>query len=87
MYILSLSFRSVALLLNVEKSTVHYWVDKFKNVLESERNEGVKKACDSKSIHRLNNSEIQWHKILPSRSFRSTRNALIILFQGSLEDM
>ncbi|RLI86963.1 MAG: hypothetical protein DRO98_04710 [Archaeoglobales archaeon] len=37
MYLLSSSFRRIALLLNVGKSTVHYWVEKFKDALESER--------------------------------------------------
>ena len=43
MYLLSSSFRRIALLLNVGKSTVHYWIEKFKDVLESERREKVKK--------------------------------------------
>ena len=30
MYLLSSSFRRIALLLNVGKSSVHYWVDRFK---------------------------------------------------------
>ncbi len=38
-YLLSSSFRKIALLLNVGKSTVHYWVEKFKDALESERRE------------------------------------------------
>ncbi|RLI86090.1 MAG: hypothetical protein DRO98_05900, partial [Archaeoglobales archaeon] len=42
MYLLSSSFRRIALLLNVGKSTVHYWVEKFKDGLESERREKVK---------------------------------------------
>ena len=42
MYLLSSSFRKIALLLNVGKSTVHYWVEKFKDALESERREKVK---------------------------------------------
>ena len=37
MYLLSSSFRRIALLLNVGKSSVHYWVEKFKDALESER--------------------------------------------------
>jgi len=43
MYLLSSSFRRIALLLNVGKSTVHYWIDRFKDVLDSERKEEVKK--------------------------------------------
>ena len=43
MYLLSSSFRKIALLLNAGKSTVHYWVEKFKDALESERREKVKK--------------------------------------------
>ena len=43
MYLLSSSFRKIALLLNVGKSTVHYWVEKFKDAFESERREKVKK--------------------------------------------
>ncbi|MHC1566405.1 MAG: hypothetical protein ACXQTD_01380 [Candidatus Syntropharchaeia archaeon] len=39
MYILSSSFRRIALLLNVGKSTVHYWIDRFKDALDSERKE------------------------------------------------
>ncbi|WP_456329217.1 hypothetical protein [Archaeoglobus sp.] len=31
MYLLSSSYRRIALLLNVGKSTVHYWVEKFKD--------------------------------------------------------
>jgi len=41
--LLSSSFRRIAPLLNVGKSTVHYWVEKFKDALESERGEKVKK--------------------------------------------
>ena len=37
MYLLSSSFRRIALLLNVGKSTVHYWIERFKDALESER--------------------------------------------------
>ncbi|MHC1566550.1 MAG: hypothetical protein ACXQTD_02170 [Candidatus Syntropharchaeia archaeon] len=33
MYLLSSSLRRIALLLNVGKSTVHYWIDRFKDVL------------------------------------------------------
>ena len=43
MYLLSSSLRRIALLLNVGKSTVHYWIDRFKDVLDSERKEEVKK--------------------------------------------
>ena len=43
MYLLSSSVRRIALLLSVGKSTVHYWIDKFKDVLESEKKEKVKK--------------------------------------------
>ena len=43
MYLLSSSFRRIALLLNVGKSSVHYWIEKFKDVLESESKEKVKK--------------------------------------------
>ncbi len=43
MYLLSSSFRRIALLLNVGKSTVHYWIDRFKDVLDSERKEEVKR--------------------------------------------
>jgi len=43
MYLVSSSFRKIALLLNVGKSTVHYWIDKFKDVLESNGKEKVKK--------------------------------------------
>ena len=43
MYILSSSFRRIALLLKVGKSTVHYWVEKFKEALESNGKEKVKK--------------------------------------------
>ena len=42
MYLLSSSLRRIALLLNVGKSTVH-WIDRFKDVLDSERKEEVKK--------------------------------------------
>jgi len=43
MYILSSSFRRIALLLNVGKSTVHYWVDRFKDILEYGSKEKVEK--------------------------------------------
>lgn len=43
MYLLSSSFRRIALLLNVGKSTVHYWIEKFKDVLESEGEKEVKR--------------------------------------------
>ena len=43
MYLLSSSFRRIALLLNVGKSTVHYWVDRFKDALEYSSKEKVKK--------------------------------------------
>jgi len=42
MYILSSSIRRIALLLNVGKSTVHYWIERFKDVLEFEK-EKIKK--------------------------------------------
>ncbi|MHC1567906.1 MAG: hypothetical protein ACXQT5_04585 [Candidatus Syntropharchaeia archaeon] len=45
MYLLSSSFRRIALLLNVGRSTVHYWVEKFKDALESERREIVKELA------------------------------------------
>ncbi|MHC1585181.1 MAG: hypothetical protein ACXQS7_02815 [Candidatus Syntropharchaeia archaeon] len=45
MYLLSSSLRRIALLLNVGKSTVHYWIDRFKDVLDSERKGGVKKLA------------------------------------------
>jgi len=31
--------------LDVGKSTVHYWIDRFKDVLDSERKGGVKKLA------------------------------------------
>ena len=43
MYLLSSSLRRMALLLNVGKSTVHYWVDRFKDALEYSSKEKVKK--------------------------------------------
>ena len=42
MYLLSSSFRRIASL-KVGKSTVHYWVDKFKEALESNGKEKVNK--------------------------------------------
>ena len=45
MYLLSSSLRRIALLLNVGKSTVHYWIDRFRDVLDSERKEEVKKLA------------------------------------------
>ena len=48
MYILSSSIRRIALLLNVGKSTVHYWIDRFKDVLNSERREKVSKLVISR---------------------------------------
>jgi len=45
MYLLSSSLRRIALLLNVGKSTVHYWIDRFKDILDSERKGGVKKLA------------------------------------------
>jgi len=48
MYLLSSSYRRIALLLNVGKSTVHYWIDRFKDVLDSERKEEVKKLAISR---------------------------------------
>ena len=44
MYLLSSSFRRIALLLKVGKSTVHYWVDRFKDALEYNK-EKVKKLA------------------------------------------
>ena len=43
MYLLSSSLRRIALLLNVGKSTVHYWIEKFKDSLESEGKKEVKR--------------------------------------------
>jgi len=43
MYLLSSSVRRIALLFNVGKSTVHYWIERFKDVLESEKKEKVEK--------------------------------------------
>jgi transposase-like protein len=43
MYILSSSFRRIALILNVGKSSVHYWVERFKDKLEYSCQERVKK--------------------------------------------
>jgi len=43
MYLLSSSFRRIALLLNVGKSTVHYWVDRFKDALECSSKEKMRK--------------------------------------------
>ena len=43
MYLLSSSFRRIALLLKVGKSTVHYWIERFKDALESNGKEKVKK--------------------------------------------
>ncbi len=42
MYLLSSSVRRIALLFNVGKSTVHYWIERFKDVLEFEK-EKIKK--------------------------------------------
>ncbi|AEA47780.1 DDE-type integrase/transposase/recombinase [Archaeoglobus veneficus] len=42
MYIVSSSVRRIALLFNVGKSTVHYWIEKFKDVLEFNEKEKVK---------------------------------------------
>jgi|Deesub1362B_J571_1020462.scaffolds.fasta_scaffold00912_17 transposase-like protein len=44
MYLLSSSFRRIVLLPNVGKSTVHYWIEKFKDVLEFKK-EKVKKLA------------------------------------------
>jgi len=49
-YILSSSFRRIVLLLDVEKSTVHYWIKQFKNILEHNKG-NVKKLCNSKSSY------------------------------------
>ena len=38
-------FRRIALLLDVGKSTVHYWIDRFKDILDSERKE--EEACNT----------------------------------------
>ena len=45
MYILSSSFRRVTLLLNVGKSSVHYWVERFKDALDYNGKEKVKKLA------------------------------------------
>ena len=45
MYLLSSSLRRIALLLNVGKSTVHYWIDRFKDVLDSKTKVEVKKLA------------------------------------------
>ena len=50
MYILSSSIRRIALLMNVGKSTVHYWIDRFKDVLNSERREKVSKLVISIAV-------------------------------------
>ena len=50
MYLLSSSFGRIALLLNVGKSTVHYWIDRFKDVLNSERKEEVKKLVTRTAV-------------------------------------
>jgi len=45
MYIFSSSFRRISLILNVGKSSVHYWVEKFKNNLDYNGKEKVKKLA------------------------------------------
>ncbi len=42
-YLLSSSVRRIALLLKVGKSTVHYWIEKFKDVLEFSEKEKIRK--------------------------------------------
>ena len=43
LYLLSSSLRRIALPFSVGKSIVHYWIDKFEDVLESSEKEKVRK--------------------------------------------
>jgi len=45
MYLLSSSVRRIALLFNVGKSTVHYWIEKFKDTLEFNSKEKIRRLA------------------------------------------
>ena len=86
MYLLSSSFRRIALLLNVGKSTVHYWIEKFKDALESERREKVKKLViavdetilkyNGKKCYLFAALDVERNKIIHLKVYPA-RNALI----------
>ena len=89
MYLLSSSVRRIALLLNVGKSTVHYWIEKFKDVLEFKRKEKVKRGVVAKlavdeRILKYNGEkcylfaalDVERNKILHLKVY-SARNALV----------
>lgn len=44
-YLLSSSVRRIALLFNIGKSTVHYWIEKFKDTIEFDDKEKIRKLA------------------------------------------
>ena len=100
MYLLSSSFRRIALLLNVGKSSVHYWVDRFKDALEYNK-EKVKKLVIARiavdeSILKYNGRkcylfaalDVERNKIIPFKglSCKECFNCLLLL-KGGFEDV
>jgi putative transposase len=86
-YLLSSSVRRIALLFNVGKSTVHYWIEKFKDVLEFNEKEKVGKlviariavdetVLNGKKCYLFAALDVEGNRIVHLKVY-SARNALV----------